>query len=149
MNIKLSKLAYGKIGETLVELELEKRGWMVFIPHFEEGIDLVAVKKVGDEFKYVGVQVKSSTPVHLKGKAYGVAVKKSKLIEASSFFYIYCLMGADKNTFIVVPSKDMKSMILQTQKAHVKDTCHFHIDVETFGKWAEYKNRFDLLEQTW
>jgi len=108
MNIKLSKLACGKIGETLVELELEKCGWIVFIPHFEEGIDLVAVKKVGDEFKYVGIQVKSSTPVHLKGKAYGVAIKKSKLIEASSFFYIYCLMGTDKNIFIVVPSKDMK-----------------------------------------
>jgi len=33
MSAKLSKLALGKIGETLVELEREKRGWMVFIPH--------------------------------------------------------------------------------------------------------------------
>jgi hypothetical protein len=41
----LSKLALGKIGETLVELELERRGWMVFIPHYEEGINFVAVKK--------------------------------------------------------------------------------------------------------
>jgi hypothetical protein len=144
--MKLSKLAIGKIGETLVELELEKRGWMVFIPHYEEGIDLIAAKKVDHEFKYVGIQVKSSMPVHLKGKAYGVAVKRSKFIEASSFFYIWCLMGSDKNMFIVVPSKDMK-MVMETSKTHVKDTCHFHIDAETLGKWAKYKDRFDLLEK--
>jgi len=83
----LSKLAFGKIGETLVELELEKQGWMVFIPHFEERIDFVAVKRVHNEFKYAGIQVKSSKPVHLKGEAYGVAIKRSKLVEASSFTF--------------------------------------------------------------
>jgi len=56
-------------------------------------------------------------------------------------------MSKDKNTFIVVPSKDMKKMILETQKTHVKDTCHFHIDAKTFGKWTKYKNKFDLFEQ--
>jgi hypothetical protein len=147
MGMKLLKLAVGKIGETLVELELERRGWMVFIPHYEEGIDLVAAKRVDNEFKYVGIQVKSSMPVHLKGKAYGAAIKRSKLIEASSFFYIWCLMDSDKSTFIVVPSKDMKEMIIETGKTHVKDTCHFHIDIETLGRWAKYKDRFDLLEE--
>jgi len=144
--MKFSKLAIGKMGETLVELELEKRGWMVFIPHYEEGIDLVAVKKVNNEFRYAGIQVKSSTPVHLKGKAFGVAIKKSKLIEASSFFYIYCLMYPNRNKFVVVPSGDMKKMIIETSKTHVKDTCHFHINAENLGKWAKYEDRFDSLE---
>ena len=140
--MKLSKIAIGKIGESLVEVELEKRGWMVFIPHFEEGIDLVAVKKVDNNFRYVGIQVKSSTPAHLKGKAYGISIKRSKLIEASSFFYIWCLMGTNKNTFIVIPSEDMKNML-----THTKYTYHFHINKETLGIWRKYKDRFDLLEQ--
>jgi ribosomal protein L30/L7E len=38
----LTKVAKGRIGETLVMLELEYRGWMVFRPDFEEKIDMVA-----------------------------------------------------------------------------------------------------------
>jgi hypothetical protein len=55
-------------------------------------------------------------------------------------------MGKTKNTFIVVPSRAMEEIIERMGKVHVKDTYHFHINAKTFGKWAAYKDKFDLLE---
>jgi len=40
----------------------------------------------------------------------------------------------------------MKEMIGSLGKAHVKDTCHFHINAKNFGKWAQFKDKFELLE---
>lgn len=40
---ELSTGAKGRIGETLVALELEKRGWFVYRPDFEEKVDLIGL----------------------------------------------------------------------------------------------------------
>lgn len=35
---------FGKIGENMVALELSKRGWIVFLPPYDERVDIVAMK---------------------------------------------------------------------------------------------------------
>lgn len=35
---------FGKIGENMVAFELSKRGWIVFLPPYDERVDILAMK---------------------------------------------------------------------------------------------------------
>lgn len=92
----------GKSGELLVASELLSRGYDVFIPFVDCGIDLVALV----DNRFVQIQVKQSKLYHRGGKPthYWQSLKKSTFDKnkGANVFYIFVLRrGAEINYLIV------------------------------------------------
>ena len=107
---ELTKVAKGRIGETLVMLELEYRGWMVFRPDFEEKIDMVAVKKGRRKLFRVCLQVKTSVLT----KNYSFRLEKRKFLTMPSFYVILCcIKDLEKRSasFYVIPSQEIPKVM--------------------------------------
>jgi hypothetical protein len=141
----LTKAAKGRVGETLVMLELEYRGWMVFRPDFEEKIDMVAVKVNRRKLLRVCLQVKTS----ILTKNYSFKLDKAKFMIAPSFYLILCCIndiGKRSASYYVIPSQAIpKVMKKELQSPSWKKGSYtFHLPGT---KWQSYQGRFDLLEK--
>lgn len=94
----------GKSGELLVAGELLSRGYDVFIPFVDCGIDLVAL--VNNRF--VQIQVKQSKLYHRGGKPthYWQSLKK-KIFDSNkgaNVFYMFVLRRGAEINYLIVPS---------------------------------------------
>jgi len=140
----LSSGAKGMIGENLVALELEKRGWFVYRPDFEEKVDLIGLREQDEKFKYISYEVKTS----FLTKDHAITVHKKKHIEDPTFYYIFCLIDTFERqpTFIIVPSIELNEVMAQAFTSpswEKKGAYTFHIHSNTrLGKWERYRNRF-------
>ena len=141
---RLTDAAKGRIGESLVMLELECRGWMVFRPDFEEKIDMVAVKEYGRELLLVCIQVKSSVLT----RNYSFRLRPKKLLIAPNFFLVLCCISdIEKRTasFYIIPSQELPKIM--SKELHStswrKGGYTFHLPGT---KWESYRNRFGLLD---
>jgi len=139
----LSTTAKGRIGETLVGLEMEKRGWFVYRPFFEEKVDLIGLKEREGNLEYVAIQVKTS----FLTKDHSIRISRSRHMEDLTFYYIFCLIETleKQPVFIVVPSVELKE-VMKTEfqtPSWKREGYTFHITSgEKLGKWEKYKNRF-------
>ncbi|MCW3988847.1 MAG: hypothetical protein NWE88_02090 [Candidatus Bathyarchaeota archaeon] len=140
----LSSGAKGRIGETLVALELEKRGWFVYRPDFEEKVDLIGLREQDEIFKYISLQVKTS----FLTKDHSITVHKKKHLEDPTFYYVFCLIDTFEKqpTFIIVPSVELNEVMekaFKTPSWKEKGAYTFHIPSNLrLGKWEKYRNRF-------
>lgn len=143
---ELSTQAKGKIGETFVMLELEKRGWMIFTPHFEEKIDMIAVREVDGIFEHTYLQVKTSTLT--KANNYSFTLYKKSFVRAPDFYFILCCVENLENgiaSFYVVPSMEITQVMkreFQSKSWKEKNNYTFKLPIR---KWMPYKNQFELL----
>lgn len=141
---ELTNVAKGRIGETLVMLELEYRGWMVFRPDFEEKIDMVAVKAVRRNLFRVCLQVKTSVLT----KNYSFKLERRKFLTMPSFYLILCCISdLEKRSasFYVIPSQQVPRVMSKEFRSpswRKKGGYTFHLPGT---KWEAYRNRFDLL----
>lgn len=94
----------GKSGELLVAGELLGRGYDVFVPFVDAGIDLVAM--VGKRF--VQIQVKQSKLYHRRGKPthYWQTLKKKTFDKnkGKDVFYVFVLKHEAETNYLIVPS---------------------------------------------
>lgn len=143
---ELSSVAKGRIGETLVALELEKRGWFVYRPDFEEKVDLIGLREQDENLKYISLQVKTS----FFTRDHSITVHKKKHLEDPTFYYIFCLIDTFEKqpTFLIVPSVELNKVMakaFQTASWKKKGVYTFHIPSNTrLGKWEKYRNRFQF-----
>lgn len=141
---ELSTGAKGRIGETLVALELEKRGWFVYRPDFEEKVDLIGLREQDGNLKYISLQVKTS----FLTRDHSITVHKKKHLEDPTFYYIFCLIDTFEKqpTFIIVPSVELNKVMekaFKTSSWTKKGAYTFHIHSNTrLGKWENYRNLF-------
>ena len=141
---KLTSVAKGRIGETLVALELEKRGWFVYRPDFEEKVDLIGLREQDGTLKYISLQVKTS----FLTRDHSITVHKKKHLEDPTFYYIFCLIDTFEKqpTFIIVPSVELNKVMekaFKTASWMKKGAYTFHIPSNTrLGKWEKYRNLF-------
>lgn len=146
MNVTLTSAANGGIGETLVMLESEYNGWMVFRPDFEEKIDLVAVKVNRRKLLRVCVQVKTS----VKTKNYTFKLEKKKFMMTPGFYLILCYIKDIEErsaSFHVIPSQEIPKVMrrpLRSASWKEKGGYTFHLPGT---KWEAFQDRFDLLER--
>jgi len=82
-------MKFGGLGENYVSGELERRGWITCLPTRDIGIDRVAFKITKKQFKYLFMQVKTST--WSPKSQYTITVKKTKAYEDSHFVFIFLL----------------------------------------------------------
>ena len=150
-DLALSDTAKGEIGQTLLTLELERRGWMIFSPHIEEKVDLVAIRESANgRLRHAYIQVKTATLN--KQDSFEFTLQASKLIESRDFYYVLvCLRDAKFRDvdFHVVPSLDLRKVMakyfeLPTWKK--TGSCNFALRLG--GKWERYRNRFDFIKPT-
>ena len=146
---EISSVAKGRIGETLVALEIEKCGWFAYRPDFEEKVDLIGLKESDGSLKYAAIQVKTS----FLTRDHSISIHKAKHIEDPTFHYIFCLIDAleKQPVFIVVPSIELNKIMakeFQTASWKKKGIYTFHIPSSAkLGKWEKYRNQFELLEK--
>lgn len=142
--IELTSVAKGRIGETLVTLELEKRGWFVYRPDFEEKVDLIGLREQDEKLKYIAIQVKTSCFT----RDHSITVHKKKHLEDPTFYYIFCLIDTleKQPTYIVVPSVELNKIMIkafQTASWKKKGVYTFHIpSTSRLGRWEKYRNKF-------
>ena len=150
-NLALSDAAKGEIGQTLLTLELERRGWMIFSPHIEEKVDLVAIRESANgRLRHAYIQVKTATLN--KQDSFEFTLQASKLIESRDFYYVLvCLRDAKFRDvdFHIVPSLDLRKVMakyfeLPTWKK--TGSCNFALRLG--GRWERYRNRFDFIRPT-
>lgn len=141
---ELSTGAKGRIGETLVALELEKRGWFVYRPNFEEKVDLIGLREQDGNLKYISLQVKTS----FLTRDHSITVYKKKHLEEPTFYYIFCLIDTFEKqpTFIIIPSVELNKVMVKAFKTaswKQKGVYTVHIPSNTrLGKWEKYRNQF-------
>jgi len=94
----------GKSGELLVAGELLSRGYNVFIPFVDAGIDLVALI----DKRYVSIQVKQSKLYQRRGKFthYWQSLNKKSFDQnkGKDVFYIFVLKHGTEINYLIVPS---------------------------------------------
>jgi len=147
----LSDAAKAEIGQTLLTLELERRGWMVFYPHIEEKVDLVAVREgANGRLRHAYIQIK--TAALNKQNSYEFALKASKLIESRDFYYVLvCLKDAEfrKVDFHIVPSLDVREVLAKYFESPTwEKNGSFNFALRLGGRWERYRNRFDFIRPT-
>jgi hypothetical protein len=144
----LSDTAKGEIGQTLLSLELERRGWMTFSPHFEEKVDMVAVKEIKGTLHHAYIQVKTATKN--KAGSYEFTLKKPKLVESEDFYYVWvCIKDANFRDvdFHVVPSLDLQMVMANYFRSPTwKNTGNYTFHFRLGGKWEHYRNKFEFLK---
>ena len=140
---ELTSVAKGRIGETLVALELEKLGWFVYRPDFEEKVDLIGLRELNGNLKYISLQVKTS----FFTRDHSITIHKKKHLEDLTFYYIFCLIDTfeQQPTFIIVPSVELNKVMekaFKTASWTKKGSYTFHIPSNSrLGKWEKYRNR--------
>jgi hypothetical protein len=102
--------------------------------------------------KFRTVQVKSSRIEHKDGKSkntYAIDMKPKDLIKDNYHFFIWCLIDdKDRPSFLVMTVKDFIEVMGDSIKgiSFFKDQDRQHFSSKDFGKWSDFKNRFDKLE---
>ena len=102
--------------------------------------------------KFRTVQVKSSRIEAKDGKSkntYAIDMKPRDLIKDRTHFFIWCLVDEDDRPhFLVLSVDDFKGTMGDSLKgiSFFKDQDRQHFSAKDFGKWAEFKNKFDKLE---
>lgn len=139
----LSTAAKGRIGETLVGLEMEKLGWFIYRPFFEEKVDLIGLKEYEGNLEYVAIQVKTS----FLTRDHSIRIGRSRHMEDPTFYYIFCLIETleKQPVFIVVPSVELKEVMAKEFQtpSWKREGYTFHIrSGEKLGKWEKYRNQF-------
>lgn len=140
---RLTSSATGKIGETLVMLELEKRGWMVYLPHFEEKVDIVAAKATVEGFRHVDFQVKTSNLT--KARGYTFTVHHRKILRSTDFFFVWCCIediSKGKVVFYVTPSVDLPQIMSQEFNSPTWHNTGAYTFKLPGKKWEPYRDKF-------
>ncbi|MCX8069122.1 MAG: hypothetical protein N2738_01320, partial [Thermodesulfovibrionales bacterium] len=73
---------FGKIGENMVAFELSKRGWIVFLPPYDERIDIVAVKFICTKCRSQWDTTHLLTCLNTNCKLFQKDITKSHIIKA-------------------------------------------------------------------
>lgn len=153
--IKSEMAKRGKSGELLVAGELLARGYDVFLPFVDTGIDLVA--KVGKEF--LQIQVKQSKLYSRRGKPthyWKILPKKSfDANKGENVFYIFVLKRGTEMNYLIVPSLWLDA---NSEKFDLDKTEKYHLYFSQIedGKISEVRksgldmtrflNNWDVLE---
>ena len=150
-NLDLSNAAKWEIGQTLLTLELERRGWMVFSPHIEEKVDLVAVRESANgRLRHAYIQVE--TAALSKQNNFEFTLRASKLIESRDFYCVLvCLKDAKFRAvdFHVVPSLDLRKILAKNFESPTwEKNGSFNFALRLGGRWERYRNRFDFIRLT-
>ncbi|MGD0396763.1 MAG: hypothetical protein ABSB26_07665 [Nitrososphaerales archaeon] len=150
-NLALSDTAKGEIGQTLLTLELERRGWMIFSPHIEEKVDLVAIRESANGIlRHAYIQVKTATLN--KQNSFEFTLQASKLIESRDFYHVLvCLRDAKFRDvdFHIIPSLDLRKVMANYFGSPTwKKTGNCNFALRLGGKWELYRNRFDFIRPT-
>ncbi len=137
-DLALSDTAKGEIGLTLLTLELERRGWMIFSPHIEEKVGLVTIReRANGGLRHAYIQVKTATLN--KQNSFEFTLQASKLIESRDFYCVLvCLKDAKfrEVDFHVVPSLDLRKVMAKYFESPTwkkTDSCNFALRLG--GKW--------------
>jgi len=102
--------------------------------------------------KFRSVQVKSSRIEYKNGKSkntYATDHKPRDMILSKDHFFIWCLIDdKDKHHFLVMSVQDFIKTMGSSMKgtSFLKDQDRQHFSSKDYGKWAEFYNKFDLLE---
>jgi hypothetical protein len=150
-NFGLSDAAKGEIGQTLLTLELERRGWMVFSPHIEGKVDLVAVRESANgRLRHAYIEMK--TAALSKQNSFEFTLQASKLIESRDFYCVLvCLKDAEfrKVDFHIVPSLDLRKVLARYFESPTwEKNGSFNFALRLGGRWERYRNRFDFIRPT-
>ena len=150
-NLALSDTAKGEIGQTLLTLELERRRWMIFSPHIEEKVDLVAIReRANGRLRHAYIQVKTATLN--KQNSFEFTLQASKLIESRDFYYVLVCLKDTKFRevdFHIVPSLDLRKVMAKYFESPTWKkigSCNFALRLG--GRWERYRNRFDFIRPT-
>ena len=98
----VSPRGMGKAGEYTVMAEMLFRGYNVYVPAVDEGIDVIATKEKSSS----NIQVKTANK---KAGKYGVGfrIKSFEKAKDRNTFYIFVLRDGEKTEFIVLSHFDM------------------------------------------
>lgn len=102
----------GHIGELQTIKEMEKKGYEIYLPMKDKGIDFIAIK----DNQTTQIQVKTST-FHAESY-YWFDLHKNRMIYNENTYYVFVLyvlprrrmLGKAKN-YLVIPSQDLEEMI--------------------------------------
>ena len=99
---QISSRSMGKAGEYTVMAEMLFRGYNVYVPAVDEGIDVIATKNRSSS----NIQVKTANK---KAGKYGVSFKIKSFERAKdrNTFYIFVLRDGEKTEFIILSHFDM------------------------------------------
>lgn len=124
----------GSIGEYFVIGEFLNRGFDVYLPVVDRGIDCV----VSNGSDYYEMQVKTRTSV--KGGKYVFDVRNFKV--RNNFFIVCYQVGLFPNDFWIIPSKIFHEYGYQTSKGNVH---RLVLNPKKQKLLEEYKNNFNQL----
>ena len=135
------------LGENYASGELERRGWITFIPTRDVGIDRVAFKIKKGKIKYLFIQIK--TAMWSDKSQYTITVRKEKTYEDPHFVFIFVLDDLKSRVkFLVLSTKEWKEVMgakLNTPSWIEKGAYTFHIRKD-LGEWSKHLNAFEKLE---
>lgn len=118
-----------------------KKGLDDFSPHFEEKVNLIALREENRRLFHAYFQVKTATP-NKRGR-FEFTLKENKFIEGRDFYYVWvCMKDPEFRhiVFYVVPSLE-----LRIGSRTWKNTGQYTFSFMIGGKWETYRDKFDLL----
>ena len=159
-------LVKGKFAEVLVFRHLLGKGYQVYIPIVDTGVDFVVEPPKSRQHKFIGIQVKTSS-YQPKSGWWLWSVYRDERRKSSPFFYVLCLEDIDELPeqiraksedgllCFVVPYKEMDKRLKERSDAWIKKGEYsLSINKKSFktkqSKWLQflrpYLNNWDILE---
>jgi len=155
----------GKYGEQKVVLHLLDKGYTVYTPIIDTGIDFV-VEPPTDKHKYIGLQVRTSS-YQKENDWWTWSIYRDKWRKGSSFYYVLVFEDIDKlpkevrskadkgMVAFIIPYRTLDQMLVKRSKRWVKkDDYTLSINRQSFetglSKWLKalipYLNKWSLLK---
>lgn len=133
------KMHIGKAGEKRVESELLLRGYKIYIPVIDDGID-IKCNKAGHNFN---IQIKTRNRHPDGTHIFIIDDKKFPKYDSSEMRYVFALLHDSTFDFVVMPSKDVLRMV---NEGHMtKNESGYQARFETAGDCILLgKNRKDM-----
>ena len=96
----------GKAGEFMVMAELLFRGYNIFVPAVDEGMDMIVTK--GQHASYIQVKLANK-----KSDRYGASfkIKSFERNKGNDSFYVFVLRDGEETEFVILPYSDMQKNI--------------------------------------
>ena len=159
-------LAKGKFAEVLVFRHLLGKGYQVYIPIVDTGVDFIVEPPEPKQNKFIGIQVKTSS-YQPKSGWWLWSVYRDERREGSPFFYVLCLenidvlpkriraKSEDGVLCFIIPYKELDKQLMKRSEAWTKKgEFSLSINKQSFetgrSKWLEflepYLNNWDMLQ---
>jgi len=116
----------GKGGEHLVCSELLFRGFNASIMSVDVGVDISAIK----DNKFFGIQVKTARKNSFDTYSFHIRKKSFDRFSQGNIFYILVLRDGLRNSFLILPSNEVKNKIKENAIFTVNNSAGYALNVK-------------------